>query len=106
MTGCLRELVEYAEQKNVILAMENHYKDNYWHYPEFAQKLDVFVEILAGVPSPWLGVNYDPSNALLAGEDPIDILEAVKHRIVSMHAATGILNPVTRPKSWLNPPLP
>lgn len=93
VTGCLRELVEYAEQKKVILAMENHYKDNYWHYPEFAQKLDVFVEILDGVPSPWLGVNYDPSNALLAGEDPIDILEAVKHRIVSMHASDRYLKP-------------
>lgn len=91
--GCLRELVEYAEEKRVILAMENHYKDNYWHYPEFAQKLDVFVEILDGVPSPWLGVNYDPSNALLAGEDPIDVLEAVKHRIVSMHASDRYLKP-------------
>lgn len=90
---CLRELVEYAEEKRVILAMENHYKDNYWHYPEFAQKLDVFVEILDGVPSPWLGVNYDPSNALLAGEDPIDVLEAVKHRIVSMHASDRYLKP-------------
>ncbi|MEE8257628.1 MAG: sugar phosphate isomerase/epimerase family protein [Acidobacteriota bacterium] len=93
VTECLRELVEYAEQKRVILAMENHYKDNYWHYPEFAQKLDVFVEILDGVPSPWLGVNYDPSNALLAGEDPIDILEAVKRRIVSMHASDRYLKP-------------
>lgn len=90
---CLRELVEYAEEKRVILAMENHYKDNYWHYPEFAQKLDVFVEILDGVPSPWLGVNYDPSNALLAGEDPLDVLAAVKHRIVSMHASDRYLKP-------------
>ena len=90
---CLRELVEYAEQKKVILAMENHYKDNYWHYPEFAQKLDVFMEILDMVPSPWLGVNFDPSNAFLAGEDPIDVLEAVKHRIVSMHASDRRLKP-------------
>ena len=88
---CLEELVVYAEQKKVILAMENHYKDNYWLYPEFAQKLDVFVEILDGVPSPWLGVNYDPSNAFLAGEDPIDVLEAVKHRVVSMHASDRYL---------------
>ncbi len=90
---CLKELVEYAEQKKVILAMENHYKDNYWHYPEFAQKLDVFMEILDMVPSPWLGVNFDPSNAFLAGEDPIDVLEAVKHRIVSMHASDRRLKP-------------
>ena len=73
--------------------MENHYKDNYWHYPEFAQKLDVFMEILDMVPSPWLGVNFDPSNAFLAGEDPIDVLEAVKHRIVSMHASDRRLKP-------------
>lgn len=90
---CLKELVEYAEQKKIILAMENHYKDNYWHYPEFAQKLDVFMEILDMVPSPWLGVNFDPSNAFLADEDPIDVLEAVKHRIVSMHASDRRLKP-------------
>ena len=93
VTECLQQLVEYAEKKRVVLAMENHYKDNYWDYPEFAQKLDVFLEILDAVPSPWLGVNFDPSNAYLAGENPLDVFQATKHRIVSMHASDRYLKP-------------
>jgi sugar phosphate isomerase/epimerase len=71
--------------------MENHYKDNYWKFPEFAQKQEVFVEIVNRIESPWFGVNYDPSNAILAGEDPLVLLEAVKHRVVSMHASDRFL---------------
>lgn len=91
VVACLWDLVPYAESRGVILAMENHYKDNYWRYPEFAQKKDVFLEIINGVESPWFGVNYDPSNAVLAGDDPIELLDAVKHRVVSMHASDRYL---------------
>ena len=49
---------------------------------------DVFVELLDGIPdSPSFGVNYDPSNAVIAGEDPIRLLEAVKFRVKTMHAS-------------------
>jgi len=78
----------HARQHGVSLILENHYKDGYWEYPEFAQKSDVFLELLNAIPrSPWFGVNFDPSNAIIAGEDPIALLEAVKHRVVSMHAS-------------------
>lgn len=90
---CLTELADYSASRNVTLAIENHYKDNYWKHPEFAQKSDVFVEILARVESPWLGVQFDPSNTLLAGEDPIALLEQVKHRVVTMHASDRRLKP-------------
>lgn len=88
---CIETLLPYAEQRGVILAMENHYKDNYWQYPEFAQKQEIFLEIVNRIQSPWFGVNYDPSNALIAGEDPIALLEAVAHRVVSMHASDRYL---------------
>jgi sugar phosphate isomerase/epimerase len=84
-------LLPFAEQHGVVLVMENHYKDNYWQYPEFAQKMDVFVEIVNRIESPWFGVNYDPSNTILAGEDPIELLEKVKRRVVSMHASDRYL---------------
>jgi sugar phosphate isomerase/epimerase len=38
-------------------------------------------------------VNYDPSNAILAGEDPLEVLEAIKHRVVTMHASDRGLVP-------------
>jgi sugar phosphate isomerase/epimerase len=84
-------LLPFAERHGVVLTMENHYKDNYWQHPEFAQKMDVFAAIVDQIESPWFGVNYDPSNAILAGEDPLVLLERVKHRVVSMHASDRFL---------------
>ena len=87
----ITDLLPFAEKHGVVLTMENHYKDNYWQYPEFAQKMDVFVEIVGQIDSPWFGVNYDPSNTILAGEDPLVLLEKIKHRVVSMHASDRYL---------------
>ena len=87
----IKGLLPFAEEHGVVLNMENHYKDNYWKYPEFAQKMDVFVEIVDQIDSPWFGVNFDPSNTILAGEDPLELLERVKHRVVSMHASDRYL---------------
>ena len=87
----LKSLLPFAEKHDVVLTMENHYKDNYWQYPEFAQKMDIFIEIVEQIDSPWFGVNYDPSNTILAGEDPIELLNKIKHHVVSMHASDRYL---------------
>ncbi|HZP81692.1 MAG TPA: sugar phosphate isomerase/epimerase family protein [Chthonomonadaceae bacterium] len=84
---CISELLPYAAEKDVVLTMENHFKDNYWDYPEFAQKMDIFCEIVSKIDSPWYGVNYDPSNTLLANEDPLELLRRVAPRVVTMHAS-------------------
>lgn len=89
----IRELLDYAARKNVVLAIENHYKDNYWRHPEFAQKSDVYVEILDQIDSPWFGAQFDPSNTILAGEDPIELLQKIKSRVVTMHASDRRLKP-------------
>jgi sugar phosphate isomerase/epimerase len=75
----------------VTLILENHYKDNYWHYPEFAQRMDVFCDLVDRIHSPNFGVNYDPSNTILAGEDPLKLLRRVKKRVVTMHASDRYL---------------
>ena len=80
-----------AERCGVTLIIENHYKDDFWNYPEFAQKMDVFCELVERVRHPRFGVNYDPSNAFLAGDDPLELLERVKHRVVTMHASDRTL---------------
>jgi sugar phosphate isomerase/epimerase len=41
------------------------------------------------------GVQYDPSNAIVAGDDPIKLLRAVADRVVSMHASDRHLEPGT-----------
>jgi sugar phosphate isomerase/epimerase len=83
--------IPHAAERGVTLILENHYKDNYWQYPEFAQKTDVFCELVEAVRSPHFGVNYDPSNTILAGEDPLELLRRVKHRVVTMHASDRYL---------------
>jgi len=84
---CIEGLLPFAGERGIVLVMENHFKDNYWTWPEFAQKMDVFCAIVNRIESPWFGVNFDPSNTLLAGEDPLALLERVKRRVVTMHAS-------------------
>lgn len=91
VVGTIEGLLPFAEKHGVVLILENHYKDNYWEFPEFAQKMEVFLEIVNRIESCWFGVNYDPSNALLAGEDPLLLLEQVKHKVVTMHASDRYL---------------
>jgi sugar phosphate isomerase/epimerase len=87
----IQSLLDHAASRKVVLNMENHYKDGYWRYPEFAQDIEIFLEIINQIDSPWFGVNYDPSNAIIAGQDPLEVLDAVKDRVVSMHASDRYL---------------
>jgi sugar phosphate isomerase/epimerase len=93
VVDCVEELFAEADREDVVLAIENHYKDNYWQYPEFAQRSDVYVEILGRLQSPRFGAQFDPSNAILAGEDPLQLLENIKDRVVTMHASDRHLKP-------------
>ena len=88
---CIEACLPHAADRGVTLVIENHYKDNYWQYPEFAQRMDVFCQLVEAIDSPQFGVNYDPSNTLLAGEDPLELLDRVKHRVVTMHASDRYL---------------
>ena len=89
---CIEQLLPVAREEGIILGLENHYKDGFWGYPEFAQKMDVFLELLDAIPErEFFGVQYDPSNAIVAGDDPIELLKAVKQRVVSMHASDRFL---------------
>jgi len=87
----IQEAVAYAEEKGIIINIENHYKDGYWEYPEFALRSEIFVEIIEQIDSPYFGINFDPSNAIVAGEDPIQLLEKIKSRVVTMHASDRYL---------------
>jgi sugar phosphate isomerase/epimerase len=88
---CITECLDHAASRKVILILENHYKDNYWDHPEFAQSTEMFCELVSRINSPYFGVNYDPSNAYLAGEDPLELLDRVKDRVVTMHASDRYL---------------
>ena len=93
VVSCIEQCLPEAERYGVRLVIENHYKDSYWLYPEFAQRSEVFLAILERIGSPWLGVQFDPSNSAVAGEDPLALLEKVKGRVLTMHASDRYLKP-------------
>lgn len=86
--------VKHAVSLNVTLGIENHYKDGSWKYPEFAQAKSVFLALLNRVDNrTHFGVQYDPSNAIVAGEDSADFLDEVIDRVVTMQASDRSLAP-------------
>lgn len=95
-SACISVALEYAAQRGVVLCLENHYKVGEWQYPEFAQQEEPFLALLDALPeTPWLGVQFDPSNAVIGGFDPIAFLDKIKHRVVTMHASDRFLAPGT-----------
>lgn len=87
----IQACLPYAKSLDVTLILENHYKDDFWEYPEFAQKRELFTKLVDSIKDPNFGVNYDPSNAFLAGEDPLDLLYEVSEHVVTMHASDRFL---------------
>jgi sugar phosphate isomerase/epimerase len=56
--------------------------------------MDIFLDLVNRVDDrDNFGVQYDPSNALVAGDDPVELLRAVADRVVSMHASDRYLEP-------------
>ncbi|MDA0194487.1 MAG: sugar phosphate isomerase/epimerase [Bacteroidetes bacterium] len=88
---CIETCLPYARERNITLVLENHYKDDFWEYPEFAQMTDVFCKLVDRINDPFFGVNYDPSNTILAGEDPLELLSRVSSRVLTMHASDRYL---------------
>ncbi len=88
---CISACLPYAEERGTTLILENHYKDDFWQYPEFAQRTEVFCRLVDRIDHPAFGVNYDPSNTYLAGEDPLELLRRVSDRVVTMHASDRYL---------------
>lgn len=88
---CIDACAPFAAERGVTLILENHYKDDFWSYPEFAQMTGVFCDLVDAVSAENFGVNYDPSNTILAGEDPLDLLRRVAPRVVTMHASDRFL---------------
>ncbi len=93
---CIEACLPEAERSGVTLVMENHYKDGFWEHIEFAQKASVFIPIVERIDSPWFGVQFDPSNSLVAGDDVIEVLKAVLGRVKTMHASDRYLVPGAR----------
>jgi len=91
VVDCLWCLVPHAEAAGVTMAIENHYKDGLWEYPEFAMGERLYLAILDAVDTPALKAQYDPSNCVVAGEDPYALLDRVLPRLGTMQASDRTL---------------
>ena len=89
---CIEACLPIAKELDIVLSLENHYKDGHWKYAEFAQKKEVFLKVLDAIDErEYFGVQYDPSNAIVAGDDPIELRREVVDRVVTMHASDRYL---------------
>lgn len=92
VADAINRLVPIARDLSVTLAIENHYKASTWQFPEFAQRPEVFFRLLDEISDrATFGVQFDPSNALVAGVDSADFLESVVDRVVTMQASDRYL---------------
>ena len=94
-----QRLLEYADGKGVYLAYENHYKDYFWDHPDFSQRGEVFLEIVRRMRGTGLRVNFDCSNQVMIGENPLDVLQEVKDLVVHVHCSDRV-----RPGEYLHAP--
>jgi sugar phosphate isomerase/epimerase len=81
------ESQRYAVSCGITLAFENHWKDFYWDYPEFAGPKAVYLDILARVAGAGVKVNFDFSNGLMWDYTPLEMYESVRGLIMNVHAS-------------------
>lgn len=86
----IRRAAEYAEDAGVYVAYENHYKDYFWSRVDFSQRTAVFLQILEGLRNTPVRVNFDCSNQLVAGEDPVELLRYVRELVVHVHCSDRV----------------
>ncbi|MBE3593356.1 MAG: sugar phosphate isomerase/epimerase [Thermoanaerobacter sp.] len=74
---CFKEVVKYAEQKDITLVLENH--------GLFAGRSSQVKEIIERVGSPNLRATADTGNFFLVGEKPEEAVQNVKEYIQHVH---------------------
>ena len=87
VVDCFRRSLDYSQEKGVWLAYENHYKDYFWERPDFSLKHDIYLEIIEQLTDTPLKVNFDCSNPLMIGEDPVPLLVSVLDRVIHVHCS-------------------
>ncbi|MCS7223552.1 MAG: sugar phosphate isomerase/epimerase [Armatimonadetes bacterium] len=78
MRYTLKRVVPVAERHGILIGLEPH--------QIYTVRKETFLKLLDLVPSSVVKVNYDTGNAFLAGNDPVEYLEAVADRVVHVHA--------------------
>jgi sugar phosphate isomerase/epimerase len=90
----LQRAAQYAEQKGVIIGMENH-GGRLSGVPKHC------VALAERVNSKFFGIIYDPCNLIRGGADPKEAWETMQRHIIHVHFKDGTQDP----ESHLNTPL-
>ena len=83
----LARLGSHADPLGVRLGFENHYRDRRWESNDFAFHTGEFLAIFERLADTPVMVNFDASNQLMTDDDPMRVLEVVKHRVWHLHAS-------------------
>jgi sugar phosphate isomerase/epimerase len=83
----LCRLGDFAAARRVKLGFENHYRDRRWTSNDFCFHTDVFLDLFDLLRDSEVGVNFDASNQLMTGDDPMTVLEVVWPRVWHVHAS-------------------
>ena len=83
----LRRLAESTQDSGITLVYENHAKPGAWVYTDFSQPPEIFLEIARSIADSGIGVNFDTGNAATFADDPVELLQAVIDRVITIHAA-------------------
>lgn len=87
-----------AREAGVQLVYENHSKPGTWQYPDFSLPPRRFLRIAEALEDTEVRILFDTANPIVAGVQPLPLLQKVIHRVACMHAAdtraSGRLEPV------------
>ena len=83
----IARVAEAASGEGLQLVVENHGKAFVWTYFDFAQKGEVFGQVMAGLRGTSAGILFDIANPLVAGESPLDLFEKVASQIKAVHVS-------------------
>lgn len=78
MKYTLTQVMKTAERYGVYVGIEDH--------QIYSKTVEGLLRIATLVDSEYLQINYDTGNAFMAGNDPYEMLEAVKHKLYHLHA--------------------
>lgn len=90
LTRMFIEAVKVAEQNGIRLAVENHI--------DFTA--DEMVQLLDGVGSPFLGINFDTGNFLRLLDDPIKGMRKLAPRVYATHIKDLKVQKGVAPDEW------
>ncbi|MCS6862540.1 MAG: sugar phosphate isomerase/epimerase, partial [Abditibacteriales bacterium] len=82
---CLLRLAEYAEPRGVTVVTENHYRDRRWTKEDFGFRAEGFLAVFEKIKDAPVYVNFDFSNQIMSHEDPMSVLQVVKHKVRHCH---------------------